>query len=61
MAAVTFAAALNMNGCGVYGPPEDETDYYEPDANQNMEVYGPPEDMEEDYDEETSDEVIADE
>ncbi|MBQ8568985.1 MAG: hypothetical protein IJ446_07190 [Oscillospiraceae bacterium] len=45
-AAVAFAAALNMNGCGTYGPPEDEEDYYDPDVNQNMDVYGPPADTE---------------
>lgn len=25
--ATVFAAAMNMNGCGVYGPPSEDSDY----------------------------------
>ena len=44
-AAVAFAATLNMNGCGVYGPAPDEDVVFEPSANFEMEVYGPPSDL----------------
>lgn len=44
-AAVAFAATLNMNGCGVYGPAPDEEETFEPSANFEMDVYGPPPDF----------------
>ncbi|MGN0688303.1 MAG: hypothetical protein ACI4KA_09380 [Oscillospiraceae bacterium] len=41
-AAAFFAAVLNINGCGVYGPPEEENHPFDPGANYEQNVYGPP-------------------
>ncbi|MGN1423474.1 MAG: hypothetical protein ACI4XA_08880 [Oscillospiraceae bacterium] len=46
LAATVFVASLNMNGCGVYGPPPDDL-LVSVDPNQNECVYGPPEYFEE--------------
>lgn len=57
IAAVAFAAAMNLSACA-YGPPqEDYDDNYNPSYNQNAGVYGPPEEEYEDttpIEEETS-------
>ena len=44
-AAVMFAAALNMNGCGVYGPPSEEDTVFSAEINAEQNVYGPPPDL----------------
>ena len=59
--AMTFMVAANVTGCGVYGPPPEETaesapetkteetvavePTVDPDDNINADVYGPPEDF----------------
>lgn len=42
LAATAFVASLNMNGCGVYGPPPKEPDS-PASTNLNQDVYDPPE------------------
>lgn len=43
-AALMFAATLNMNGCGVYGPPPEDDISFDPEVNIEQNVYGPPPD-----------------
>ncbi len=35
LTAAVFSAAMNMNGCGTYGPPDDRS--YEPETEIQME------------------------
>lgn len=55
IAAVAFAATMNLSACA-YGPPqEDYEDNYNPSYNQNENAYGPPP---EEY-EETDTEIVS--
>ncbi len=62
-AGITVLPGCDVSGCsnpfdpsdneieGVYGPPPDEDDSYQPEDNVEPPVYGPPEDFEPDENE----------